>query len=32
MGRTDCPDLKQITSEPWLVEQKQEQELSTRAK
>src|ERR1700692_2455117 len=27
MGRTECPDLKQITSEPWLVEQKQEQQL-----
>ena len=22
-GSDDCPDLKRITSEPWLVEQKQ---------
>src|SRR5450759_5241868 len=27
MGRTDGPDLKPITSEPWLVEQKQRLQL-----
>jgi hypothetical protein len=26
MGRTDYPDLKQITSEPWLVEQEQQRQ------